>query len=161
MRRPILLLLLMVMAGCETTKNPTEAIPKQNKTRIVFNTSDILYAGGLGDAGVDGFCKRIQTYLTQDLAEHGITAVTSSDASASETTITVTIATIEPTSGAGFNGLVFFNSQKIRAKYSAVLASPAGATLATWKHEVDEDSPDKLSSHMAADITKYLKKGFK
>jgi hypothetical protein len=49
----------------------------------------------------------------------------------------------------------------MRVRYSAQLDSPEGATLATWKHEVEEESVDKLTAHMASDIVKYLKKGFK
>lgn len=48
----------------------------------------------------------------------------------------------------------------MRVRYSAPLESPEGATLATWKHEVEEESVDKLTAHIASDIVKYLKKGF-
>ena len=152
MRRPVLLLFLLIAPGCETTKNggsvtatptantrPTaNSIPKQTPTRIVFNTSDLIYTGGLGG-------------VTSNL-----------DPSTAAAKITVTLSTIETKSGGGLNFLtgVGYTVQKLRAKYSATLESPSGATLATWNHEVDEEGVDKLTEHMAADIVKYLKKGF-
>ena len=146
------------MAGCETTQNIAEKIPKQTKTRILFDTSDLLYSVGIGDAGVQGFCKRIQSYLTNGLADIGVTAVAGPDTGTSEATIKITLSALEQVGATDF---IFFGTQRIRVKYSAILSSPAGVTVATWKHEDDEDSLDKLSGHMASDIVKYLKKGFR
>jgi hypothetical protein len=176
MRASSLLLLLALLTGCDTTqqsttttanptptpKQPANSIPKQTPTGIVFNTSDLLYTGGLGEAGVQGFCKRIGTQVTQKFGELGINAVSNEPPTPDQAKITVTLSTLESKTGVGyefFGG--FHGAQKMRARYSAQLDSPTGVTLATWKHEVEEESVDKLTDHMASDIVKYLKKGFK
>ena len=162
MRHLIPILFVIILTGCETVQKATDTIPRQTKTRIVFDTTDLLYTGGLGEAGVEGFCKRIQTYLIKDFAELGITATSDSDPSAPGAKITVTLSAIETTGGAGVDlFLGNFSTQKTRAKYSATLQSPSGTIVATWRHEVDDAGVDRLTSHIAADITKYLKKGFK
>ena len=173
MRTLSLLLLFAVITGCETTQQPTtptpaqttaraNSIPKQTPTGIAFNTSDLLYTGGLGEAGVEGFCRRIGTQVSQKFRELGINAVSNTPPTPDQAKITVTLSTLEAKTGVGFD-FVFgaHGAQKLRARYSAQLDSPAGATLATWHHEVEEESVDRLTDHMASDIVKYLKKGFK
>ncbi len=177
MRNLLLLLVVALLAGCETTQQSTNAtttkaapagkqspnsISKQAPTGIVFNTSDVLYTGGLGPSGVDGFCKRIGDQVAQKFSAIGITGVTNAPPTADQARLTVQISTIESKSGVGFNPWWGVGqSQKVRVRYSAQLDSPTGGTLATWKHEVEEDSVDRLTDHIASDIVKYLKKGFK
>jgi hypothetical protein len=165
MRKLIPLLLLAVVTGCETTQTSTgnaKTIPKQTPTRVVFEKANLLYTAGLGDAGVEGFCKRLETYIARDFGERGVTVVTTPASGAEEAKIVVTLATIETGAGMGYNWFAGpVGTVRLRAKYSARLDSPSGATVATWKHEVDEDSPDKLATHMSSDIVKYLKGGFK
>jgi hypothetical protein len=176
MRNSSLLLLLALLTACETAqqpaistanqaatpKQPTNSIPKQTPTGIVFNTSDVLYTGGLGEAGVDGFCKRIGTQVVQKFGELGINAVSNAAPNPEQAKITITLSTIESKTGVGFDFMFGARgAQKLRARYAAQLDSPGGATLATWKHEVEEESVDKLTDHIASDIVKYLKKGFK
>jgi hypothetical protein len=159
MRAAIAILLVTLFTGCETVQTAHDRIPKQTPTQIVFNTTDLLYTEGLGEAGVDGFCKRIETYVARDLKNIGIDAIPQPQAGAA--TIRVTLSTIESKGGIAFNPLFgAYGTPKVRAIYSATLESPDGKILAAWKHDVDEDSPDKLASHMASDIVKYLKVGF-
>jgi hypothetical protein len=158
---PVLLLALLV--GCETAQQSAARLPKGTPARIAFNTNDTLYTGGLGKAGVEGFCKRIQNYLIKDLADRGITAAPNSDGSQADAQITVTFSSIEAKGGGGVGiGGVFSSFPgHTQAKYSAALQSPSGATVATWRHEVEEETVDKLSEHIAADIAKYLSRGFR
>ncbi|MGH7866438.1 MAG: hypothetical protein ACREP9_02135 [Candidatus Dormibacteraceae bacterium] len=161
-----MILPLFLSAGCDTTNTTTtdhgRATPRLTQARIVFNTTDLLYTGGLGEAGVEGFCRRLQSNVAQGFAKHGITVSSNLDPSTPAAKLIVTLSTIETKSGGGLNLLtgVGFNVQKLRAKYSATLESPDGAFLASWQHEVDEEGVDKLTEHMAADIVKYLKSGF-
>ena len=169
-------MLLALLTGCETTqqptnatttqtttpKQPTNSIPKQTPTGIVFNTSDLLYTGGLGEAGVEGFCRRIGAQVAEKFAEIGIKGVSNTLPQPDQAKITVTLSTIEAKSGVGLDILFgSYGAQKIGVRYSAQLDSPTGTTLATWKYELDDGSIDKLTDHIASDIVKYLKHGFK
>ncbi len=157
-------LLLALFAGCESAQHSGAPLPKSSPTRIAFNTNDTLYTGGLGEAGVKGFCKRIQSYLIKDLADRGITAAPNSNEGGAHAQITVTLSSIETRAGVdvGFVGaLVPFASRKPHVKYSATLQSPGGATVATWHHELDEETVDKMGEHIASDIAKYLSRGFR
>jgi len=156
-----LVLSLALLAGCETAQQYGAPLPKGTQTRIAFNTSDTLYTGGLGEAGVEGFCRRIRNYLVKNLADRGITAASDSDGSGAYAQITITLSSIESKVGENVGFFVSFASYKPHVKYSATLESPSGTTVATWRHEVDEDTVDKLSEHMAADIAKYLSRGFR
>jgi hypothetical protein len=155
-------LLLALLAGCETAQQSAARLPKGTPTRIAFNTNDTLYTGGLGKAGVEGFCKRIQNYLVKDLADRGITAAPNSAGDRAYAQITVTLSSIEAKGGGGVGlGGVFSSFPgHTHVKYSAALQSPSGATVATWRHELEEETVDKLSEHIAADIAKYLSRGF-
>jgi hypothetical protein len=162
MRNVPLVLLLALLSGCETTQQSKDTIPKQTPTGIAFNTSDLLYTGGLGEAGVDGFCRRMGSQVAEQFAQIGINAVTNAPPTMSQAKITVVLSTIETKGGAGLDiFLGTFGTQKIRVRYSAQLDSPSGTTLATWKHEDEDESIDRLASHIASDIVKYLKKGFR
>ena len=179
MRNPFLLLFLALLTGCETTHQPSSpnpnqtptqqaptpkqsanSIPKQTPTGIVFNTSDALYTGGLGEAGVDGFCRRIGAQVVQKFADLGINAVSNTVPNPGQAKITITLSTFESKTGVGFDFMWGARgAQKLRARYSAQLDSPTGATLATWKHEVEEESVDRLTDHIASDIVKYPQEG--
>jgi hypothetical protein len=157
------LLLLGLLVGCETAQHSAARLPKATPTRITFNTNDTLYTGGLGRAGVEGFCKRIQSYLVKDLADRGITVAANSDPGRACAQITVTLSSIETKEGVevGFVGfLAPYASSKPHVKYSAALQSPSGVTVTTWEHEQDEQTVDRLSEHIAGDIAKYLSRGF-
>ncbi len=157
---PILLLVVLVSARANAA---TQSIPPQTPTRVVCNTNDLLYPGGLGEAGVSGFCKRLETYVIENFAKRDVTVTAGPETSgAAEAKINIKILAIEPRTGAKIEPFLgAFAASKLRANYTANLESPAGQILATWKHEVDEDSADKLARHMANDIFKYLKKGYK
>src|SRR5690242_13558188 len=126
MRNLSLLILLALLTSCETTQQPTNvtgnqtstgtqatnsipkptpqpttSIPKQSPTGIVFDPSDVLYTGGLGEAGVGGFCKRIGNQVVEKFGEIGINAVTNAPPSPDQAKITVTVSTIESKSGLG------------------------------------------------------------
>jgi len=156
-----IILSLAVLAGCETTQQSGAALPKSTPTRIVFNTSDTLYTGGLGEAGVDGFCRRVRSYLTKDLADQGITVASESESGGACAQITVTLSSIESKAGENLGFFLNYASNKPHAKYSATLQSPTSTTVATWRHEVSDDTVDRLSEHIAADIAKYLGAGFR
>jgi hypothetical protein len=153
-------LCLAMLAGCEPAQQSSARLPKSTRTHIVFNTSDTLYTGGLGEAGIGGFCRRIQNYLTKDLADRGITAAPNSDGAGEYARIVITLLSIESKAAENLGLIVSFGSYKPHVKYSATLESPAGATVATWHHELDDDTVDKLSEHIAADVAKYLSRGF-
>ncbi len=161
--RHLLTTLLLIMVVSASANAATEKIPLQTPTQIVCSTNDLLYTGGLGEAGVPGFCKRLQTYVIENFAKRGVTVTAASDsAGAAEAKINVRLLAIEPNTGAKVQPFIgAFAANKLRAKYTANLESPTGQILATWKHQVDEDGADKLAKHMADDILKYLKKGYK
>ena len=72
-------LFLALLAGCETVQQSGPPLAKTTPARIAFNTKDTLYTGALGEAGIEGFCKRIKNYLVKDLADRGITVASDSD----------------------------------------------------------------------------------
>ena len=157
----VLALCLVFLAGCETAQQSGPPLSKSTQTRIAFNTTDTLYTGGLGEAGLEGFCRRIRSYLVKDLADRGITAAPESDGGAGYAQITIRLSSVESKAGESMGVFMSFASYKPHVKYSATLESPSGSTVASWNHEVDEDTVDKLSEHVAADVAKYLSRGFR
>jgi len=140
----------------------SKTIPPSTKTVMVIKTNDVLYTSGLGEAGIAGFCKRLQNHVAENFQKRGVTVSPNSEPGTSEAKIIVTLSSVEAKSGAGWQPFLGpYTVGKLSARYTAILESPDGRTLAAWKHEDDELTADKLSSHMASDIFKYLKKGFK
>jgi hypothetical protein len=155
------IVVMALLTGCETAQQSGARLPKDTRTRIAFNTSDTLYTGGLGEAGVEGFCRRIRNYLVNDLADRGITAASDTDGSGASALITITLSSIESKVSENMGFFLSYASYKPHANYSATLQSPSGTTVVTWRHDVSEDTVDKLGEHMASDIAKYLSRGFR
>jgi hypothetical protein len=160
-----LALFLAFLVSCETAQQAAARLPKTTPVLIVFDTTDTLYVGGLGEAGLDGFCKRIRSYLVKDLAKRGITAAPSSAESTGDARITISLSTVEIKTGLAVGltgvGLVPYASGKPHVKYSAMLQSPSGNTVTTWHHELDEHSIDRVCEHIAGDVAGYLSQGFR
>ncbi len=72
----------------------SKTIPPSTRTVMVFKTNDVFYTTGLGEAGVRGFCKQIQNYVTENFQKRGVTINPSSVPGTPEAKIIVTISAI-------------------------------------------------------------------
>ena len=150
MIRTLCLVFVVALIGCETggPQHGQRRLSKNVKTYTVFETHDLLYTQGLGEAGIPGFTRRIQYYLAKDLAKRGITC-SSEGAQAGDAKLTVRLDTIESATVTDIGFWAPIIRQQPKVKYEATLASSDGTTLFTLEDQQDDPSLDTLSKKIA------------
>ena len=149
MKRILLVIALLALIGCQTTSR----MPKTAKTYIAFESSNLLYTGGLGEAGVPGFTKRITEYLTSNLSRRGIVGSTVAGASEPSAKLTIDLTTIENATVSDIGFWAPIVRQQPKVKYTATFVSSEGATLFRFDAQQDDQSLDNLSKKIADRIT--------
>ena len=150
----LLIVSLAVCTGCQTggPTGSSNRLPNTTRTSTFFETGDLLYTQGLGEAGDGGFTKRIQGYLVENLSRQGIMTVGSDSFAAGDAKLIINLTTIEAVTVSDIGFFSPIVRQQPKVKYSAGLISGEGAWLFKFDDQQDDQSLDNLSKKIAVRI---------
>jgi len=159
MKRTFLIISLAVLAGCQTdAPASSKLMSKQTRACAFFETGNLLYTQGLGEAGVPGLTKRIEGYLAKTLCQRGITIARSGAFNTGDAKLTVNLNTIETFTVSDIGVFSPVVRQQVRIKYGATLLSSEGTELLNFEDGQDDQSLDNLTKKVAEKIASRVAK---
>jgi hypothetical protein len=160
MKLSLLTILVSLVAGC-VTEAPTKQASNETRACVFFQTDDVLYTGGLGEAGVQGATKRIEAYLTRRLNERGIQTASSAAFTSSDAKLTVKLDAIETVTSTSPGLWMPKMTQRPRIKYFVTLLSHDGTLVLTFEDKQDDESVDNLTRKIGEKIADRVARYFR
>ncbi len=159
MKPTLLIISLALLAGCATGTAKKQA-SKETRACIFFQTDDVLYTGGLGEASVESATKRIEAYLTRRLNARGIQTASSAAFASSDAKLTIKLDAIDQVTSTGFGWFMPTMRQQPRIKYVTTLLAHDGASLLTFDDREDDESLDNLAKTIGERIADRVTRFF-